>query len=199
MYLTRSFRRKILATAVVAISFVFLYEVTILDSRYAARQAELREASAAPAPGARLRFTATAYCKGHTTASGVAVRTGIAAADPDLLPVGSVVQIDGLSEKYTGIYTVMDTGPAVQGRHVDLYMWSCYEALDFGRRSIQLTVVRLGWNPKASGPRLLDRVLNLRATAGQKPPAPTPAVAPVAPAPPPQPAATTGVPFSEQK
>ena len=28
----------------------------------------------------------------------------------------------------------MDTGPKVQGRHVDLYMWSCYEALAFGRR-----------------------------------------------------------------
>ena len=44
----------------------------------------------------------------------------------------------------------MDTGPKVQGRHIDVYMWSCYEALDFGRRKIQLTVLRLGWNPQAS-------------------------------------------------
>lgn len=185
MFLTRSFRRKLIATASVAVGFVFLYEVTILDSRYAARQAELREATAAPAPGARLRFSATAYCKGVTTQSGVKVRSGIAAADPELLPVGSVVQIDGLSEQYNGIYTVMDTGPAVQGRHVDLYMWSCYEALDFGRRPIQLTVVRLGWNPKATGPKLVDRLLNFRRTPRPEgPPQPEPLPLPVkAPAP----------------
>ena len=133
-------------------AFAFLYEVTILDSRYAARQAELRESTATPAPGARLRFTATAYCKGTMTASGVNVRTGIAAADPDLLPVGSVIQVERLGERYNGIYTVMDTGPAVQGREIDIYMWNCGEALDFGRRSIAINVLRLGWNPKASAP-----------------------------------------------
>ena len=116
-------------TAIAAVAFAFLYEVTILDSRYAARQAQLREASAPPAPGAQLRFTATAYCKGTTTASGVNVRTGIAAADPDLLPVGSVIEVERLDDRYNGIYTVMDTGPAVQGRHIDIYMWSCNEAL----------------------------------------------------------------------
>jgi 3D (Asp-Asp-Asp) domain-containing protein len=132
--------------------------VTTLDSRYAARQAELRESTAMPAPGARLRFTATAYCKGTTTASGVNVRNGIAAADPDLLPVGSVIHVDRLDERYNGIYTVMDTGPSVQGRHVDIYMWSCYEALELGRRPVQITVLRLGWSPRATPPRLIDRL-----------------------------------------
>ena len=62
------------------------------------------------------------------------VQSGIAAADPDLLPVGSVIQVDSLGDRYNGIYTIMDTGPAVQGRQVDIYMWSCNEALAFGRR-----------------------------------------------------------------
>jgi len=44
----------------------------------------------------------------------------------------------------------MDTGPAVQGRIIDLYLWSCHDALRFGRRTIQLTVLRLGWNPQHS-------------------------------------------------
>lgn len=144
-----------------------LYEVTAQDSRSAARLAELREATAVPAPGSRLRFSATAYCKGTTTASGVNVRTGIAAADPRLLPVGSVVQVEQLDERYNGIYTVMDTGPKVQGRTIDVYMWSCYEALEFGRRSIQLTVLRLGWNPQASTPGLIDRVFRQREAARQ--------------------------------
>jgi 3D (Asp-Asp-Asp) domain-containing protein len=165
MFLSRSAGRKLVATAVGAVSFAFLYEVTALDSKYAARQEELKEATATPAPGQRLRFSATAYCKGTTTASGVNVRTGIAAADPDLLPVGSVIQVERVPEKYAGIYTVMDTGPAVQGRQIDIYMWSCYEALDFGRRNIQVTVLRLGWNPAASSPRLVDRLFRQREAA----------------------------------
>ena len=45
---------------------------------------------------------------------------------------------------------VLDTGPAVNGRHVDLYLWSCYEALDFGKRDAVITVLRLGWHPRNS-------------------------------------------------
>lgn len=161
-----------MATTTAAVTFALLYEVTTLDSRYAARQAEVREGSASPAPGARLRFTATAYCKGTTTASGVNVRTGIAAADPDLLPVGSVIQVERLGEKYNGIYTIMDTGPKVQGRHIDIYMWSCHEALELGRRSMQIVVLRLGWNPKASTPSLIDRLFRQREKAQELPPAP---------------------------
>ena len=85
------------------------------------------------------------------------MQTGVAAADPELLPVGSVVEIDSLPPKYNGIYTMLDTGPAVQGRHVDLYMWSCNEALAFGRRPMHLTVLRLGWNPRATTPSFIDR------------------------------------------
>jgi 3D (Asp-Asp-Asp) domain-containing protein len=169
MFLRHHLRRKLLVTAGAVLGFAFLYEVTTLDSRYAARQAEMREATAMPAPGARLRFTATAYCKGTTTASGVQVRTGIAAADPDLLPVGSVVQIDNLPAKYNGVYTIMDTGPAVQGRKIDVYMWSCYEAIDFGRQSILLTVLRLGWNPQASEPGLVNRLFRRREAAASEP------------------------------
>jgi 3D (Asp-Asp-Asp) domain-containing protein len=151
MLLTRSLKQKIAATCGAMFGFVLLYEVTMLDSKTTeARTIEVRETTAKPAPGLRLRFTSTAYCKGATTASGAAVRSGIAAADPDLLPVGSVIQIDSLGAKYNGIYTVMDTGPKVQGRHIDLYIWSCYEALAFGRRPISLNVLRLGWNPRAS-------------------------------------------------
>jgi 3D (Asp-Asp-Asp) domain-containing protein len=152
MVLAHSLARKLAATCGAVLGFVLLHEVTALDSKAtAAKEVEVREA-AWPRPGARLRFHATAYCKGTTTAAGTTVRTGIAAADPLLLPVGSVIQVDSLSPRYNGIYTVMDTGPAVQGREIDIYMWNCNEALDFGRRSIAINVLRLGWNPKASAP-----------------------------------------------
>lgn len=152
MVLSRSLTRKLAALCGAVLGFVLLYEVTALDSKStAAHEVEVRE-TAWPRPGARLRFHATAYCKGTTTASGTTVRTGIAAADPLLLPVGSVIQVDSLSPRYNGIYTVMDTGPAVQGREIDIYMWNCNEALAFGRRTISLNVMRLGWNPRTSTP-----------------------------------------------
>jgi 3D (Asp-Asp-Asp) domain-containing protein len=162
MFITRSFWRKVVATVGAAVGFVFVYEATIRDSRYAARQAALADSSAAPQAGAQLRFIATAYCKGETTASGVNVRTGIAAADPMLLPVGTVVRIDTTNEQYDGIWTIMDTGPAVQGRTIDLYMWSCHDALRFGRQAVQLTVLRLGWNPQNSQPGRVDSLFRQR-------------------------------------
>jgi 3D (Asp-Asp-Asp) domain-containing protein len=160
--ISHSLWRKLVVTLIVAVGFVLLYQATILDSKYAARQALLREEQADPGPGTRLRFTATAYCRGDVTASGVTVRTGIAAADPALLPVGSVVQVAKAGEKYDGVYTIMDTGPVVKGRRLDLYMWNCDEAVRFGLRRVQLFVLRLGWNPRASGPSLLDTLLPWR-------------------------------------
>ena len=170
MILSRSAGRKVAATAVAAVMFAFLFDVTVFDSRHVARLAELRDsvvpnrAEAAPPTETRVQlgFTATFYCKGTTTASGVNVRNGIAAADPDLLPIGSVIRIDGLGEKYDGIYTVMDTGPKVQGRHVDVYLWSCNEALKMGRRPMKLTVLRMGWNPTHSKPSLVNRLFRQR-------------------------------------
>ena len=159
MIISTSVWRKSVVTVIAVGGFVSLYEVTTLDSRYAARQAVLRETTALPAPGARLAFSATAYCKGVTTASGVTAQSGVAAADADLLPVGSVIEIDTADSHYNGIYTVMDTGPSVQGRQIDVYMWNCNEALRFGRRPIHLVVLRLGWNPRATTPTFLDRFL----------------------------------------
>ena len=112
--------------------------------------------------------------KGTTTASGVGVRSGIAAADPSILPVGSVLNIAVGDNRYNGVYTVMDTGPKVQGRLLDLYMWSCHEALKFGRKDVQVTVLRLGWDPRATAPTLIDRIFRGRATRKVPPLEPTP-------------------------
>ena len=166
--ISRSLGKKLTATTTVAVALVLTYETRIMDFRYIADPVSALEADSEilPVRGTNLNFYATAYCKGTTTASGVNVRTGIAAADPDLLPVGSVIQVYKLGEKYNGIYTIMDTGPAVQGRHIDIYMWSCDEArYEFGKRTAGLTVLRLGWNPRASTPSLVDRLFRRREAA----------------------------------
>jgi 3D (Asp-Asp-Asp) domain-containing protein len=163
MFLTKSPARKVLATTVAVLTFSYLFEASILDSRPFQTIRALTD-SARFDSGSRLRFTATAYCKGTTTASGVNVRHGIAAADPRVLPVGSVVRVDKLEDRYNGIYTVMDTGPKVLGRHVDIYLWNCNEALQLGRRAINLTVLRLGWSPQASRPSFVNRFFRQRDT-----------------------------------
>lgn len=185
MLLTRSLRRRIVVAAGAALGFVLLYESPIFDSQYvpsAFRRARVAtpvmqpgppdpEDVASPAPGVRLRFRATAYCKGTTTASGAGIQTGIAAADPNLLPVGSVIRIEGLSARYNGIYTILDTGPKVRGRQIDVYMWNCNEALAFGRRTMRLQVMRLGWNPRTSTPERVGTEFRRR-EAELSPPAP---------------------------
>ena len=163
MFITNSFARKVVVTLGAAVGFVFVYETTIRDSRDAAGGPLVVEAAAPPTTFSKpLAFKATAYCKGQTTASGVGVRSGVAAADPTLLPVGSVIRIDTPDERYDGIWTVMDTGPAVQGRIIDLYMWSCHDALKFGRRAVNVNVMRLGWNPQNSEPGIVDVLFRKR-------------------------------------
>jgi 3D (Asp-Asp-Asp) domain-containing protein len=168
--ISRSLGRKLVATTVVAVGLVLMYESKVIDFRDIPLPLETANAAspedALPAAGIQhMRFTATAYCKGTTTASGVNVRTGIAAADPDLLPVGSVIQVYRLGERYNGIYTIMDTGPSVQGRHIDIYIWSCTEALQLGRRDIAINVLRLGWSPTVSQPNLIHRLFRQREAA----------------------------------
>lgn len=182
--LTRSIWLEGVALLVAIVAFVFAWQTRIFDSPYAAFEKIFSNPNA-PVPGARLRFAATAYCKGTTTTSGVAVRTGVAAADPQLLPVGSVINIAAGDAKYSGVYTVMDTGPEVQGRELDLYMWSCNEALRFGRRDVELTVLRLGWDPHASSPSLIQRLFKRREAARKVPPADPPPPAGVPPDAPP--------------
>jgi len=85
-------------------------------------------------------YRATAYCLQGRTATGGSVRRGIVAADPRVLPLGSRIQLSAGS--YSGTYTVSDTGGAVKGRKLDIWVPSCSEAMRFGRRSV--TVSRLG-------------------------------------------------------
>ena len=159
--MSRFFWRRAFPSILLVVAFVLLYEATVSDSRYGARQAELIRGSFKAIPGTRLHFKATAYCKGQTTASGVAARSGVAAADPAILPVGSVIQADFESNQYDGVYTIMDTGPEVKGNEIDVYMWSCFDALRFGRQDVHLVVLRLGWNPKDTAP-LMETLFHRR-------------------------------------
>lgn len=128
---------------------MWLTRMAILEQRHAREARARATSSGSVSSGSRHAFTATAYCKGQTTSAGVAPRRGIIASDPAILPLGSVVAIDASDDRMDGLYSVLDTGPKIRGRVVDLYLWSCHEALAFGRQRVELTVLRSGWNPAA--------------------------------------------------
>ncbi len=85
-------------------------------------------------------FRATAYCLRGKTASGSNVRRGIVAADPRVLPLGTRIQLDAGS--YSGTYTVADTGGAVKGRILDVWVPNCSEATRFGRKRVKVSVLK---------------------------------------------------------
>jgi 3D (Asp-Asp-Asp) domain-containing protein len=82
-------------------------------------------------------FRATGYCLKGRTASGGSVRRGVIAADPRVLPLGSRIQLN--AGAYSGTYTVADTGGAVKGRKLDIWMPSCAEAVRFGNRGVMVS------------------------------------------------------------
>jgi len=84
-------------------------------------------------------FRATAYCLKGRTATGGGVRRGIVAADRRVLPLGTRIQIS--AGAYSGTYTVADTGGAVRGRTIDIWVPSCSEANRFGRKTVMVSVM----------------------------------------------------------
>jgi 3D (Asp-Asp-Asp) domain-containing protein len=87
-------------------------------------------------------FEATAYALKGVTRNGVYVRRGVIAADPRILPLGSIVQVT--SDQYSGVYRVQDTGGLIKGEIIDLWVPTSREARQFGRRKVQVQVLKLG-------------------------------------------------------
>lgn len=98
---------------------------------------------------APVHYTATAYSLYGRTASGQRVSKGLIAADPKVLPLGTRVRLE--TGPYSGEYLVADTGGAVRGKHIDIWMPSSREAMRFGRRLVKLTV--LSYGPKRNAVR----------------------------------------------
>lgn len=87
-------------------------------------------------------YVATAYSLRGRTASGQFVSRGLIAADPRVLPLGTRVRLE--AGPMSGEYIVADTGGAVRGKHVDIWIPTAREAMRFGRRAVKLTVLSYG-------------------------------------------------------
>lgn len=87
----------------------------------------------------------TAYCPcaeccgrwaDGVTASGLPAGSGIVAVDPDVIPLGSTVVIDGQK------YLAADTGSGVEGLHIDICMGSHEETVAHGVRTADVWVAK---------------------------------------------------------
>jgi 3D (Asp-Asp-Asp) domain-containing protein len=90
-----------------------------------------------------LRMTATAYCLTGETATGTQAKSGTVAADPKVLPMGTTIRVTGLLSSRPQTFTVADTGPAVKGNEIDIFISDCARAKKFGRRPVQVRVMNV--------------------------------------------------------
>ncbi|MBN6186787.1 3D domain-containing protein [Aneurinibacillus sp. BA2021] len=85
-------------------------------------------------------MTFTAHASGYngpgSTKSGTQVRPGIAAVDPDYIPLGTVLYVEGYGE-----CRAEDTGGAIKGNAIDLAFSTKKEALEWGRRNVEVKVI----------------------------------------------------------
>ena len=91
-----------------------------------------------------MEMSSTAYCLKGNMRTGVRTRDGMAAGDPRVIPLGSVVRVSHPDGRRIGIFVIMDTGGAIRGNKIDIYMDSCREAIDWGRRPVVVEVLAIG-------------------------------------------------------
>ncbi|KMP65161.1 hypothetical protein TU57_10425 [Bacillus cereus] len=70
------------------------------------------------------------------TATGTSVRWGVIAVDPSVIPLGSKVYIP----QFNQTFTAEDTGNAIKGNIIDIFMNTNSQANDWGRRNIEIYV-----------------------------------------------------------
>lgn len=85
----------------------------------------------------------TANCSGCSgvTTGGVNLKkypdAKVVAVDPMKIPLGSHVYVPGY-----GLARAVDTGSAIQGNRLDVFIASRSKALDWGRKSVHITVIK---------------------------------------------------------
>jgi len=105
------------------------------------------EPTLAPVKGRELRAStvlsmrATEYGAGEPwlsdiTYSGIHVRRGVVAVDPRVIPLGSVLYVEGY-----GYALAVDTGSAIKGHRIDLYSENAHEVALFGIQPRQVWVL----------------------------------------------------------
>ena len=106
---------------------------------------EKQQAQSAPqnVSGRTITMRSTAYTSDpaenggySTTAMGTAIRYGVAAVDPRVIPLGTRLYIEGY-----GYARAEDTGGAIKGNRIDLVFGSKSQSNNWGRRTVRVTIL----------------------------------------------------------
>jgi 3D (Asp-Asp-Asp) domain-containing protein len=105
---------------------------------------EITQATEITKPTRKVTVVATAYCACESccgksdgiTASGVKARANhTIAVDRNVFPLGTHILYNGTE------YVAEDTGGAIKGNRIDIYFDNHSEALEWGRRTIEIEVI----------------------------------------------------------
>lgn len=79
---------------------------------------------------------------GNRTALGEKTRRGIVAVDPSVIPLGTKLYIESTDGQYIyGEAVAGDTGSAIKGYKIDLFVESARECRQFGRRNVNVYII----------------------------------------------------------
>lgn len=82
-----------------------------------------------------LNVEVTAYCQGTTTSRGTAVCWGTIAVDPQIISYYSYMYVPGYGYGYA-----LDTGGAVNGNIIDVYMPNYGDCINWGRKYLTIKI-----------------------------------------------------------
>lgn len=71
------------------------------------------------------------------TASGMKPQVGVVAVDPKVIPLGTKLYVEGYGQAIAG-----DTGGAIKGNRVDLFMETRESCIEFGRQNVKVWIVK---------------------------------------------------------
>ncbi len=80
-----------------------------------------------------MTVVSTAYALTGTTATGIPVGPGIVAVDPTVIPLGTRMTIPGYGEGVAA-----DTGSAIQGAMIDVWVPTEAQAIIWGRKTLTI-------------------------------------------------------------
>ena len=117
----------------------------LLEKRKKEQEEKEKQAQSAPknVSGRTITMRSTAYTSDpsenggySTTAMGTAIRYGVAAVDPNVIPLGTRLYIEGY-----GYARAEDTGGAIKGNKIDLVFGSKAQSNNWGRRTVRVTIL----------------------------------------------------------
>lgn len=78
------------------------------------------------------------------TASGARAKRGTVAVDPRVIPLGTKLYVKSLTPGVPdyGFAIAQDTGGAIKGNKIDLFMDTVWECLQFGRRPVMVYILK---------------------------------------------------------